>query len=80
MFAYEKKLIEWYTEKVIIYFTKMNLLIQLIVIIAIVGIVYWLSEKIALPQPFKIVLYVVMAIVAIVWLLKLVGIGTGLGI
>lgn len=53
----------------------MDLLIQLLVICAILGIAYWAFTKIPLPQPFNIVVSVIFAIVAIVLLCDFAGIG-----
>jgi len=53
----------------------MDLLIQLLALVAIGGIVYWVMTKIPLPEPFRIVVYVIFAIVAIILLADFAGLG-----
>lgn len=48
-----------------------QLLIYLLVIFAILGIAWWALSQIPLPQPFRIIAVVVMALIAIVVLLKI---------
>lgn len=61
----------------------MSLLIWLLVVVCIAGIVYWVLNQIPLPPPFRIVIYVVFAIIAIYFLLQLPGLlgdgGAGFG-
>lgn len=56
-----------------------HLAIVLIVIIAIVAIVLWFlrSSGIAIPEPVKIALYAVLAILAILFVADLAGVGPG---
>lgn len=51
----------------------METLISLLVILAIIGIVYWAVTQIPLPPPMGMVLNVVIAIVAILLLVQFVG-------
>jgi hypothetical protein len=53
----------------------MDLLIQLLILVAIGGIIYWVLTQIPLPPPFKIVIYVIFALVAIALLMDLGGFG-----
>ncbi len=50
-----------------------EMLIQLIVLLAIVGILYWVTTIIPLPPPLRIVAQVAVAIIAILLLCALVG-------
>jgi predicted membrane channel-forming protein YqfA (hemolysin III family) len=50
-----------------------GLLIGLIVLVAVGAIVYWFMTKVQLPQPFQIVIYAVVAIVAILVIVNLAG-------
>lgn len=52
-----------------------SLLIALIVLIAVGAILYWFMGKVPLPEPFKIVVYAVLAIVAILIVAGLAGFG-----
>ncbi len=49
----------------------MELLITLLVVLAIFAIIWWAITQLALPQPFRIVAVVVMAVVALIVLLQL---------
>ena len=51
----------------------MPFLFQLIVLLVVLGLVYWLLMSLPLPPPFKIVIQVVVTLIAIGWLLSLVG-------
>lgn len=53
----------------------MDLLIQLLVLVAIGGIIYWVILQIPMPEPFRIVIYVIFALVAITLLADIGGIG-----
>lgn len=48
-------------------------IVALIAILAIVGIIFWYIQKLSLPQPIMLVVYAVIAIVAILFLLQFVG-------
>lgn len=49
------------------------LLLNLLVLILVLGIIYWVTTIVPLPPPFRIVVNVIMAIIAIVVLLGFVG-------
>jgi hypothetical protein len=51
----------------------MAILIYLLVGLVICSLVWWVITQLALPQPIRVVAVVVMAIVAIFFLLELVG-------
>ena len=55
----------------------MGLLIDVIIIFAIIGIAYWVLTQIPLPPPLRIVVIAVVGVIAIVFLLSLVGGGFG---
>jgi hypothetical protein len=52
--------------------TSMDLLITLLVYLVIVAIVWWIVQQLPLPEPFRLVAYVLVGILAIVLLLRLV--------
>jgi hypothetical protein len=49
------------------------MLIQLLVIVIVLGLVYWLVMQLPLPAPFKMIAQVIMILVAIFWLLGVAG-------
>jgi uncharacterized membrane protein YwzB len=49
-------------------------LISLIVIVVIVGMVFWLLQSLPIAEPFRTVLYILCVIVAIIFLLQVIGI------
>ena len=55
-----------------------GLLIWFVVCIGIVAVLWVLSRKVALPEEARIIIYVIMAIVAIVFLFKLPALLSGL--
>ncbi len=57
----------------------MSILITLLVYLAVIGILWWAITQIPLPQPFRVIAVVVVAIVSIFLLLSLVQ-GGGLAI
>lgn len=52
-----------------------NLVILLIVLLAVGAILYWFMGKVPVPEPVKYVIYAVIAIVAILFLVRLAGFG-----
>ncbi len=54
-----------------------SLAIFLVVVVAVAAVVYWFVNKsgVVIPQPLKIVLYAVVAVVAILFLANLAGLG-----
>ena len=48
-----------------------ELLVTVIVLVAIAGIVWWLIQNVPLPEPLRIVVMVIVALVAILMLLRL---------
>lgn len=53
----------------------LRLLILIIVLVAGVGIVFWFVRKVNIPEPFSYVLYAVVAILGLLVLGSLVGVG-----
>lgn len=51
----------------------MSLIIYLLVICLILGIAWWALSQLTLPPPVRMIVVVVIALVAIVFLLQLVG-------
>lgn len=49
------------------------MLISLIVVLAIIGIAWWAITQIPMPPPIRIVAVVVIALVAIVFLMQFIG-------
>ncbi len=49
------------------------MLIQLLVVVLVLGLIYYLIVSLPLPPPFKLVAQVIVTIIAIIWLLGLVG-------
>lgn len=54
----------------------LTLLIYFVIILLVFSVVYWVLQQLALPQPIRMVAVVVMALIAVIFLLSLVG---GLG-
>lgn len=54
-----------------------GLAIWIIVLLAIGGVVYWFTTKVAIPAPFSYILYAIFAIVAILILANLAGLVGG---
>lgn len=48
-------------------------LIELILVIAIIGVLTWLILQLPMPQPFKNIIIAVVAIFVILWLLQNLG-------
>jgi hypothetical protein len=58
-------------------------LLALIIFLVIMGLVFWLVTAYLLPivpQPFRTVILVVLVLIAIVWLLEIAGVVTGIRI
>lgn len=47
-----------------------SLLISLLVAVLVFGLIYWVISIIPLPPPFRTVALVIMAVIALVWLLE----------
>lgn len=52
---------------------SLHFLVQLILILCVAGIIFWLLGKIPIPAPFNFVLYAVLAILAVIVLFQLAG-------
>lgn len=48
----------------------LQLLIYLMVLVAVGGVVFWFINQVSIPEPFKWVVYLFVAIIAIVLLLQ----------
>lgn len=53
------------------------MLITLLVGLIVIGLLYWVIGMIPLPPPVRTVAYVILVIIAIVWLLRLLGVWGG---
>ena len=53
------------------------MLIELLIGLLIIGLIYWAITQIPLPPPVRTVAYVVLVIIAIIWLLRLHGVWGG---
>lgn len=51
----------------------LTLLVYLLVFLLIASVVWWVIGQLALPQPVRMVAAVIMAIVAVIFLLEMVG-------
>lgn len=51
----------------------LTLLVYLLVFLLIASVVWWVIGQLALPQPVRMVAVVIMAIVAVIFLLEMVG-------
>jgi len=49
------------------------MLIQLLIIVIVLGLLYWLVTLLPLPAPFKNIALVIVILIAIVWLLSVAG-------
>ncbi|MGE0797297.1 MAG: hypothetical protein AB7G13_28795 [Lautropia sp.] len=56
----------------------MSTLISLLILVLILGLIYWVITLIPLPPPFKTVALVVFAIIAILYLVSMLGALPGL--
>lgn len=52
-------------------------LIQLLVVIIVLGLLYWLVMQLPLPEPFRRIAQVIVVVILIIWLLNLVGLLPG---
>jgi hypothetical protein len=48
-------------------------LISIIVVLVVLGLVYWLITLLPIPEPFRTIIFVVIVIAMIFWLLSIVG-------
>ena len=53
------------------------LLVNLLIILIVLGLVYWIAMQIPMPPPFRTAVNVVLALIAIVFLLGMIGIVPG---
>jgi hypothetical protein len=51
----------------------MNTLVRILVVVIILGLVFWLLTLIPIPEPFFVIARVLVVVIAIVWLLNLAG-------
>ena len=49
-------------------------IVSLIILLAIMGLAFWAVQQLTMPQPVRVVVTVVLAIVAIVWLAQAFGV------
>ena len=49
-------------------------IISLIILLAIMGLAFWAVQQLTMPQPVRVVVTVVLAIVALVWFAQAFGI------
>ena len=49
-------------------------IISLIILLAIMGLAFWAVQQLTMPQPVRVVVTVVLAIVALVWLAQAFGV------
>ena len=52
----------------------MNTLISLIVVVVVLAIIFWIIQAIGLPEPFGKIALVIVGLIAILWLLGIVGV------
>jgi hypothetical protein len=55
-----------------------SLLVSLLVVLVILSILWWVIQQIPLPQPIRLAVVVIFALIAIIWLLQFVGGASGL--
>lgn len=53
-------------------------LITLLVVVIIIGILFYVLSILPIPQPFKNIAYCVLGLIAVVWLLGLIGVVPGI--
>ena len=57
------------------------MLIQLLVLLIILGLIFWavrmLTPALGIPAPVATVIYVIMVVIAVLWLLRVAGLWTG---
>ena len=49
-------------------------IISLIILLAIMGLAFWAVQQLTMPQPVRVVVTVVLAIVAIIWIAQAMGV------
>lgn len=55
------------------------MLISLLIMVLVLGLIYYCVTLLPLPPPFKTVALVIVLIIAIIWLLQFIPAGHGLG-
>jgi H+/Cl- antiporter ClcA len=53
----------------------MGALISVLVFALIIAIVWWALQQLSLPQPIRMVVVVIIALIAILWLVQFLGVG-----
>ena len=56
---------------------RMAFFIQLIVIVIVLGLLYWLVLQLPIPEPFRTIIKVIVILGVIVWLLNIAGLWPG---
>lgn len=51
----------------------MFFLIDLLIVVLVAGLIYWLLTLVPIPQPFKNVVIAIFLVICIIWLLGLMG-------
>ncbi len=46
----------------------------ILIVLVVLGLVYWLITTLPIPDPFRTIIYVVMVLCLIIWLLSLIGV------
>lgn len=52
----------------------MSTLVSLLVFVLVIALIFWLLTPIPIAQPFKTIIQAIVVLIAIVWLLRLVGV------
>jgi len=48
-------------------------LVTILIAVLIIALIWWVINRIGIPEPFKMIVEVLLAIIAIVWLCNLAG-------
>jgi len=48
----------------------MDLLLQLLIVLIIVGVIYWIVTLLPLPHPFPTIVYIVLGAIVLIYLLN----------
>jgi asparagine N-glycosylation enzyme membrane subunit Stt3 len=48
---------------------------DILIVLIVLGLVYWLITTLPIAEPFKTIIYVVLVLCLILWLLSLIGVG-----
>jgi ABC-type siderophore export system fused ATPase/permease subunit len=52
----------------------MESLISIIIVLVVLGLVYYLVTLLPIPEPFRTIIYVVIILALIIWLLSFIGV------